>query len=199
MLLYTLTIHFTKYTCTLAARSGRGTRKLEPVPAGFRQEAGYTIGRLTIYHMANTNNYSYLWAISKKVLSLICMFLGCKWKPEHPEETHAGTGKTCKLSTEKKKPSWLAGLNPLCCLRWVNNCFLPIMLNNYQNKAVSTKAKKHHACNSVSICDSSDIRRAEKVSGTIYSIIHVNLKMQKQSHRALTKNRNKKEISKEVC
>ncbi len=32
-------------------------------------------------------------------INLICMSLDCGRKPEHPEKTHAGTRRTCKLHT----------------------------------------------------------------------------------------------------
>lgn len=42
-----------------------------------------------------------------KTVDLIQMFLDYEGKLEHPEETYAGTGRICKLQTER-----LSGLNP---------------------------------------------------------------------------------------
>ena len=42
-------------------------------------------------------------------INLTCMFLDCGRKPEYPEETHASTGRTCKLHTERPQPRFEPG------------------------------------------------------------------------------------------
>ncbi|TWW61905.1 Homeodomain-interacting protein kinase 3 [Takifugu flavidus] len=39
-------------------------------------------------------------------------FLDCWRKPEYPERTHAGTGRTCKLHTESPQPQFQPGIEP---------------------------------------------------------------------------------------
>lgn len=43
-------------------------------------------------------------------INLTCMFLVCWRKPQYPERTHAGTGRTCKLHTER--PQLAGGFQP---------------------------------------------------------------------------------------
>uniref|UniRef100_A0A3Q3DUB7 Histone-lysine N-methyltransferase SETDB2 n=1 Tax=Hippocampus comes TaxID=109280 RepID=A0A3Q3DUB7_HIPCM len=57
-------------------------------------------------------------------IRLPCMFLECGRKPENPEKTHAGTGKTCKLHTGRSNltclPS-LQGTHNSTLLYWAQN------------------------------------------------------------------------------
>lgn len=60
---------------------------MEPIPAAFGQETGYTLGRAPVYS------------------DLIYMSLDCWKKPEHPERTNTDTERACKLCTERSQSS----------------------------------------------------------------------------------------------
>ena len=59
-------------------------------------------------------------------INLTCTSLGCGRKPEHPEETHTDTGRTCKLHTDShpsREPNRIPGAvrrqcSPLCHCEW---------------------------------------------------------------------------------
>ncbi|KAJ8262744.1 hypothetical protein COCON_G00152010 [Conger conger] len=70
---------------------------LEPIPAYIGRKAGIHPGQdtHTLIPMGNLDS----------PISLTCMSLDCGRKPECPEETHPDTGRTCKLRTERPRPT----------------------------------------------------------------------------------------------
>ena len=95
-------IHFL-YPLNLSVGSWGG---LEPIPAVIGREAGYTLYRSPVHHRSTqTNNHarSLLRTILESPINLTCMFLDGGRKPEYLERSHAYTGRTCKLHTEKPK------------------------------------------------------------------------------------------------
>jgi len=80
---------------------------LEPIPAVIGREAGYTLDRSPVHHRATqrqTTSRSLLRTILESPINLTCMFLDGGGKPEYPERTHANTGRTCSLHTERPQP-----------------------------------------------------------------------------------------------
>jgi len=91
---------------------GRGG-SLEPIPADIGWEAGYTLDRTPAYHSATftpTVNLE-----SPMNLTPFCMSLDCGRKPENPERTHAYTGRTCKLHTDRPWLNRDSNPEPSCC------------------------------------------------------------------------------------
>ena len=52
--------------------------------------------------------------ILESLINLTCMFLDGRRKPEYPERTHAYTGRTCKLHTERSQ----SGVEPVTLSLW---------------------------------------------------------------------------------
>ena len=52
----------------------------------------------------HTRSHSLLRTILETPINPTCMFLDGGRKPEYPEKTHAYTGRTCKLHTERPQP-----------------------------------------------------------------------------------------------
>ena len=82
----------------------RGGWSLSQRSSGERRGTPWT-GRQSITETNETNNHtrshSLLRTILESPISLTCMFLDGGRKPEYPERTHAYTGRTCKLHTER--------------------------------------------------------------------------------------------------
>ena len=86
---------------------GRVAGGLESIPAVIGREAGYTLDRSPVHHrdtqphtLTLTPKDNFL----ETPINLTCMFLDSGRKPEYPERTHAYTGRTCKLHTERPQP-----------------------------------------------------------------------------------------------
>ncbi|XP_061654271.1 muscleblind-like protein 1 isoform X11 [Phyllopteryx taeniolatus] len=72
---------------------------LEPIPAISGREAGYTLKWSPANCRAQKNKQPFALTFIptgnlESSINLPCMFLGCGRKPEYPEKTHAGTGRT---------------------------------------------------------------------------------------------------------
>ncbi|XP_061635686.1 formin-binding protein 1-like isoform X3 [Phyllopteryx taeniolatus] len=77
---------------------------LEPIPAIFGREAGSTLNWLPANRRAHINKQPFALTLTptgnlESLVNLPCMFLGCGRKPDLPEKTHSGTGRTRKLHT----------------------------------------------------------------------------------------------------
>jgi len=93
-------IFYTRLIC----RSGRGGAGAYP----SSQEAGYTLDRSPVHHRTTQRQTTtHTLTLTPKdnflesPINLTCMFLDGGGKPEYPERTHAYTGRTCKLHTER--------------------------------------------------------------------------------------------------
>lgn len=95
----------------------RGERKLEPIPAGFRWEAGFTLDRSLIHHRANTDtnnhSHSHLWDIkSGLVTSSTCPWAVGGNHVNYPVNTLQGStpsvkwDRSVKRSVRKFPPHW---------------------------------------------------------------------------------------------
>ena len=75
------------------------------IPAVIGREAGYTLDRLPGPHRDKRDKQPHTRSLLRTILEtpidLTCMFLDGGRKPEYPERTHAYTGRTCKLHTER--------------------------------------------------------------------------------------------------
>ena len=87
-------------------RSGRGGAG--DYPSSHRAKGGVHPGQVaspsqghTETHETNNHAHSLLGTILESPINLTCMFLDGGRKPEYPERTHAYTGRTCKLHTER--------------------------------------------------------------------------------------------------
>ncbi|XP_068509357.1 PHD finger protein 14 isoform X10 [Syngnathus scovelli] len=77
---------------------------LEPIPAIIEQYAGDTLNQLPANRRAHRDKQPSTFALTPRgslecSICLPSMFLGCGRKPECPEKTHTGMGRTCKLHT----------------------------------------------------------------------------------------------------
>ncbi|KAL7882886.1 hypothetical protein SRHO_G00005440, partial [Serrasalmus rhombeus] len=81
---------------------GRGGM-LEPIPTVIGRKAGYTLDRSPVHRRADRQTQTVTHTQGQFSMSNWpdCMSLDCGRKPENPEETHADTGRTCKLHTER--------------------------------------------------------------------------------------------------
>ncbi|XP_061642879.1 palmitoyltransferase ZDHHC15B isoform X2 [Phyllopteryx taeniolatus] len=78
---------------------GRGL--LEPIPAIFGQEPGYTLNRSPANRRAHGNKKTFtLTGNLGSSINLLRMFLGCGRFYPCLDKTHPGTGRTCKLHTD---------------------------------------------------------------------------------------------------
>ena len=72
-----------------------------------RAKAGYTLDKSPIHHRAEqpfTLTFTPTGNLESPInLPPAYMFLDCGRKPEYPEQTHADTGRTCKLLTETSR------------------------------------------------------------------------------------------------
>ena len=80
---------------------------LEPIPAVIGRKAGRTLDRSPVHHRATQRQKTTHTLTltprdnSETPINLTCMFLDGGRKPEYPERTHAFTGRTYKLHTER--------------------------------------------------------------------------------------------------
>ncbi|XP_077476186.1 caspase recruitment domain-containing protein 10 isoform X2 [Stigmatopora argus] len=91
---------------------------LEPIPAVSGPEAGDTLNRLPANRRAQVDGQLCTLTLIPRgnlecPISLPCMSLECGRKPEYPEETHTGPGRTCKLHTDGRDLDLNPG--PQCC------------------------------------------------------------------------------------
>ena len=101
---------------------GRGG-SLEPIPANIGREAGYTLDRSPAYRRATYRDKQPFTLTFTPTVNLespmnltpFCMSLDCGRKPENPERTHAYTGRTCKLHTERPWLNRDSNPEPSCC------------------------------------------------------------------------------------
>jgi len=114
-------IHFL-YPLNLSVGSWGG---LEPIPAAIGREAGYTLDRSSVHHRATQRQTrqttTHMLTLTPKdnsetPINLTCMFLDGGRKPEYPERTHAYTGRTCKLYTERSQPGVEPGTELYICM-----------------------------------------------------------------------------------
>ena len=97
-----------------------GSRGAAAYASGHRTRGGVHLGQVasptkghTETNKTNNHTLSLLRTILETPVNLTCMFLDGGRKPENPERTHAYTGRTCKLHTERT--SWGLNLEPSCC------------------------------------------------------------------------------------
>ncbi|XP_054638507.1 mutS protein homolog 5 isoform X2 [Dunckerocampus dactyliophorus] len=98
-------------------KQGRGGM-LEPIPADFGQQAGYTLDWSPANRRAHIDKQPFTLTFIpmdnlESPINITCMFLECGTKPEYPEKTHTRTGRTCKLHTEMPKGESNPGLPDL--------------------------------------------------------------------------------------
>ncbi|XP_061637344.1 zinc finger protein 28-like isoform X2 [Phyllopteryx taeniolatus] len=87
---------------TIIFKRDRVAGVLEPIPAIFRREAGYTLNWSAANRRAHRNKQPFVLTFTptgnlESSINLSHMFLACGKKPENPEKTHEGTWRTCKL------------------------------------------------------------------------------------------------------
>ena len=84
--------------------------------------------RLSITGLTHTDRQPFTFTPTGNldIQQLTCMSLDCGGKPEHPEKTHANTGKTCILRTAQKGPKPCLNLRPSCCEATVLTIYLYI-------------------------------------------------------------------------
>lgn len=60
--------------------------EVKTIPAGCRWEAGYTHSRSAVCCRARTKTaiHTYIYEQSQNIIGLICVSLGCWWRPKHP-------------------------------------------------------------------------------------------------------------------
>ena len=97
-------------------------------PSGHRERGGVHPGQVagpsqghteTNETNNHTRSHSLLRTILETPINLTCMILDSERKPEYPKRTHAYSGRTCKLHTERlPEGSW--NWNPLAVRR---RCF----------------------------------------------------------------------------
>ena len=83
----------------------------EPIPDALGWKAGYTLDKSPPHHRANTDRQTTIHTHIQtlRTISELCAnqpvpqvhVFGGGRKPEYPERTHAVTGRTCKLLTER--------------------------------------------------------------------------------------------------
>ena len=80
---------------------------LEPIPANFGREAGYTLDRSPVHRRATqrqTSTHTHTLTPMgnlEEPIHLTCMSLECGRKPENLEKTHISTRRTYKLFAER--------------------------------------------------------------------------------------------------
>lgn len=80
---------------------------LDPIAMSRAERQGNTLERWPWPAHTHSHTYPYGQFIECSKVYLCCMSFGLWGKPEHPEETHGNTRRTCKLPT--KLPPGLAG------------------------------------------------------------------------------------------
>ena len=128
-------IHPFFYIC-LIRRSGRGGAGAYPSAHRARgwvhpvrvasPSQGHTETNETNNH---THSHSLLRTIFDSPINLTCMFLDGGRKLEYPERTHAYTGRTCELHTERPQP----GVEPWTQVVYLDfnlRVFLPAWINS---------------------------------------------------------------------
>lgn len=90
----------------------------EANPADFRREAGYIQGRSPMYSRANTDKqlFTHMGKCSQLTSSTSLEY---GRKPKHPEKSHAGTRRTCKLHIERSQSA--VRFEPGTFLLWDNS------------------------------------------------------------------------------